>query len=241
MTNTKRHYLPYAPTDESDIYPELDGTPLAETERHLRAIFRMLDMLETYFSEIDDVYVWSNMMMYYEKGNPRAYVKPDIFVSHGIGKHERRIYKVWEEGKPPDFIMEFASKSTYGNDLGGKKDIYANMGVTEYFLYDPYRTCLPTPLMGFRLVDGYYVEIPPQNDVQVTSETLNLEFVLQDDGIGVYIPMKQEWLKTRAEKEADARLKVEAEVAELRKQLRRLEEETTKYRTAIENRQTSHN
>lgn len=205
MASSKQYQISYVPTDESDTYPELDGKPLADTERHLREIFRMLDILVTHFAEIPDVYVWSNMMMYYEKGNPRAFVKPDIFVSFGIGKQERRIYKVWEEGKPPDFIMEFASRSTYDNDLGGKKEIYAAMGVAEYFLYDPFRSCLPAPLMGFRLFDGDYVDILPLANGGVPSETLNLEFLLQDDDIGVYETVAGRWLKTRAEQEADAR------------------------------------
>ncbi len=248
MASSKQYQIPYAQTDESDIYLELDGEPLAETERHLREIFRMLDILGTHFAETPDVYVWSNMMMYYEKGNPRAFVKPDIFVSFGIGKQERRIYKVWEEGKPPDFIMEFASRSTYDNDLGDKKEIYAAMGVTEYFLYDPFRCCLPSPLMGFRLFDGDYVEILPLANRGVLSETLNLEFLLQDDGIDVYTTMAGRQLKTRAEREADARHQeviarqnaethaqreadarrdAEAELAELREKLKRLEAKST--------------
>lgn len=248
MAFSKAHQIPYVPTDEADIYPELDGKPLAETERHLREIFRMLDILVTHFAEIPDVYVWSNMMMYYEKGNPRAFVKPDIFVSFGIGKQERRIYKVWEEGKPPDFIMEFASRSTYNNDLGNKKEIYAAMGATEYFLYDPFRSCLPAPLMGFRLFEDDYVEILPRANGGVPSETLNLEFLLQDDGIGVYTTMEGGQLKTRAEQEADARHQeviarqnaeahaqreadarrdAEVELAELREKLKRLEAKST--------------
>ncbi len=233
--------ISYAPTDNRDIYPETDDEPLAETERHLRGIFRMLDMLETHFAEDADVYAWSNMMMYYQKGNPKAFVKPDIFVSFGIGKHERRIYKVWEEGKAPDFIMEFASQSTYHNNLGDKKDIYADIGVKEYFLYDTFRTNLPTPLMGFRLIDGDYVEITPLPDGRIISETLNLEFITRDDGIDVYDPVSGDWVKTRAEREAAAREKVEiraqreanarrnaeAELAELREKIKRLEADST--------------
>ena len=241
MKSKKTTFISYAPTEDMVIYPDSDGKPLAESERHLRCIFRMLDILETHFADTEDAYVWSNMMLYYVKDNPHIYLKPDIFVSFGVGKHERLFYKVWEEGKPPDFIMEFASKSTYDNDLSHKKDIYANIGVTEYFLYDPFRTCLPTPLMGFRLVDDDYVEILPLAEGRVKSETLNLEFVLQEDDVGVYMPMNGKWLKTRAELEAevreaaeiraqretDARRKTEVELAELRQKLKRLEAEST--------------
>ena len=80
------------------------------------------------------------------------------------------------------------------------------------------------------------------------SETLNLEFLLQDDGIGVYTTMAGGQLKTRAEQEADARHQeviarqnaearaqreaearrdAEAELAELREKLKRLEAKST--------------
>lgn len=203
MQNTEPYQIPYVPTEDTTIYPETDGEPLAETERHLRQIIRMLDMLENHFLDVSNVYVWSNMMMYYKMGNPLVYVKPDIFVSFGIGKQERRIYKVWEEGKAPDFIMEFASKSTYGNDLTVKKDIYTAIGVTEYFLYDPYKSCLPSTLMGYRRVGEEYVEISPLEDGTIHSETLNLDFQSQDDGCRVFDPVAGEWLKTRAEKAED--------------------------------------
>ena len=223
MQNTNPYKIPYVPTEDTTEYPETDGEPLAETERHLRQIIRMLDMLENHFLDVPDVYVWSNMMMYYKMGNPHAFLKPDIFVSFGIGKQERRIYKVWEEGKPPDFIMEFASISTYGRDLTVKKDIYTSIGVTEYFLYDPYKSCLPSTLMGYRRVDEEYVAISPLEDGTVHSETLNLDFQSQDDGCRVFDPVAGEWLKTRAEKEAAERKKAEDELEKLREKLKTLE------------------
>ncbi len=223
MTYTKKLYIPYDFADENDVYPDSDGKPLAESERHLRCIFRMLDILETHFADIVDVYVWSNMMLYYVKGNPQLFLKPDIFVSFGVGKHERLVYQIWEEGKPPDFIMEFASKSTYENDLGHKKDIYAAIGVTEYFLYDPFRTCLPNPLMGYRLVDDVYIEIPQLEDGHIKSQTLNLDFVLHDKDVNIYEPATGKWLKTRADMEADARLKAETELEELKEKLKHIE------------------
>lgn len=227
LNSNKTNFISYAPTEDRVIYPESEGKPLVESERHLRCIFRMLDILETHFADTEDAYVWSNMMLYYVKDNPCIYLKPDIFVSFGVGKHERLFYKVWEEGKPPDFIMEFASKSTYDNDLSPKKDIYADIGVTENFLLDPFRTCLPTPLMGFRLVDDDYVEIPPLAEGRVKSETLTLEFFLQDDDVGVSEPVTGKLLKTRAEMEADARREVENKLKELQEKLKRLEAEST--------------
>ena len=218
-----------APTETADLYPESDGKPMAETERHFRELVKNMSRIETHFAHLRDVYVMGDMMMYYEEGNPRKFISPDIFVAFGIGKKERRIYKIWEEGKPPDFVLEFASKGTYRNDLTRKVQLYASIGIPEYILYDVDRRYLPTPLMGFRLVDGDYVEIPPLANGGIPSATLGLEFHLLDDTFGIYDPETQKWLKTaaedaeeRANQEADARHKAETEVARLQAELERL-------------------
>ena len=221
--------LAYAPADTTDIYPESDGKPMAETERHFREILKNFSRLENHFAKIPDVYVLGDMMMYYEEGNPRKSISPDIFVSFGIGRKERRIYKIWEEGKPPDFVLEFASKKTYRNDLTDKKQLYADIGITEYFLYDVDGHYLPTILMGFRLVDADYVEIAVDANGGIPAVTLGLEFHLLDDEFGIYDPSVQEWVKTQAEAEAaraehaEARAEhAETEAAQLRKEIERL-------------------
>ena len=232
--------LPYAPTDTADMYPESDGKPIAETDLHIDAIYQMRQMLKAYFAENPDVYVSGNIMMYYVKGSPQQSVSPDILVSFGIGKKQRRTYKVWEEGKPPDFVLEFSSKSTYQNDLDDKMRLYAKIGITEYFLYDAERCYLPSSLMAFRLVDGEYVEIPQRPDGGFFSETLGLTFHLLDDSFGIHDPDTEKWLQSaeeraeeadeRAEKageraeEADERAeKAEAEIARLQEELKRLQ------------------
>lgn len=236
MTHPNTLPLPYAPTETADLYPESDGKPMAETERHFREILKNFNLLENHFAHIPDVYVLGDMMMYYEEGNPRKSISPDIFVAFGIGRKERRIYKIWEEGKPPDFVLEFASKGTYRNDLTGKVQLYAEIGIPEYFVYDVDRRYLPTPLMGFRLIRRDYVEISALANGGIPAVTLGLEFHLFDDGFGIYDPEAQEWLKTaaeaateraedaeeRANRETNARHKAEAEVARLQEELERL-------------------
>lgn len=228
--------FPSAPTEIADLYPESDGKPMAETERHFRELLKNFNRLENHLAHIPDVYVLGDMMMYYEEGNPRKSISPDIFVAFGIGKKERRIYKIWEEGKPPDFVLEFSSKGTYRNDLTGKVQLYAEIGIPEYFLYDVDRRYLPTPLMGFRLIGHEYVEISALANGGIPAATLGLEFHLLDDSFDIYDPEAQEWLNTaaeaaevraedaedRANQEATARQKAEAEVARLQEELERL-------------------
>ena len=224
--------LPYAPTETVELYPESDGKPMAETERHFRELLKNFNRIENHFAHLPDVYILGDMMMYYEEGNPRKSISPDIFVAFGIGKKERRIYKIWEEGKPPDFVLEFASKGTYRTDLTRKVQLYAEIGISEYFVYDVDRRYLPTPLMGFRLIEGAYVEISPLATGGILSVTLGLEFHVLDESLGIYDPEAEVWLKTSAERaedaeersnqEATARHKAEAEIARLQEELERL-------------------
>ena len=151
--------MTYAPTETADLYPESDGKPMADTALHIEWIIWLRQVLEGHFADRPEVYISGNIMMYDIEGPLRTAVSPDILVSIGIGRKQRRTYKVWEEGKSPDFIMEFSSKRAYRNDLEGKVTHYASMGIPEYFLYDVDRRYLPTPLMGFRLVGDDYVEV----------------------------------------------------------------------------------
>ena len=223
-TPTNTHRPPYAPTETTDLYPESDGKPMADTDLHLYWIKRIQDMIETYFSQNPEVYISGNIMMYDIEGPMRTAVSPDILVAFGLGQKFRRTYKVWEEGKPPDFVMEFSSKRTYRNDLDEKMAHYARMAIPEYVLYDPDRRFLPSPLMGFRLVEGTYVEIAPDADGGIRSEILGLNFRLTEDGLAIYDPRAQKWLQTRAEQEATARQKAEAEVERLQAEIARLKE-----------------
>lgn len=232
MGHSNTFSLPSAPTETADLYPESDGKPMAETERHFRELVKNFNRIENHFAHILDVYVLGDMMMYYEEGNPRKSISPDIFVAFGIGRKERRIYKIWEEGKPPDFVLEFASKGTYRTDLTRKVQLYAEIGIPEYFVYHVDRRYLPSLLLGFRLVGDAYVEIQALANSGIPSVTLGLEFHVLEDSLGIYDPEAEAWLKTSAERaedaeeranqEADARHKAEAEVARLQEELERL-------------------
>lgn len=215
---------PYAPTETADLYPESDGKPVAETDLHIDEIIRMRQIFRAYFAEMPDVYVSGNIMMYYEDSRPPKAVSPDLLVTFGIGKKPRRTYKIWEEGKPPDFVVEFSSKGTVQTDLVRKKELYAALGIPEYFLCDVDRRYLPSPLIGFRLVDGEYVEITPNADGGIPSEVLGVNFHLLADSFGIYDPKVEKWLQTPAEAANERAKRAEAEIARLQAELDRLKE-----------------
>src|SRR5258707_12671206 len=79
----------------------------------------------------------TNLIMYYKEGDPTKRRDPDILVALGVGKHARRFFRIWMEGTIPNVLFEIASKRTYRVDLTTKRFLYAEIGVLEYFVFDP--------------------------------------------------------------------------------------------------------
>jgi len=175
---------------EAIVYPERDGLPMAETGVHVALIAYVFAMLRAFFENRPDVYVGANMFLYYHEGDPTKRVAPDLFVVFGTAKAERRIWKVWEEGRVPAVVFEFTSKSTWDEDLGTKKGLYEWLGVQEYFLFDPLREYLEPALQGFRLEGGVYRPIEPeegpQGERQLSSRELGLWLREEDGVLGLY-------------------------------------------------------
>ena len=237
MTTYKKHdRIPAVPTDEGIFYPEEDGKPMADSDLHRRILVRTLDVIEAHFKHDASVYVSGDILMYYVEGSPEKVIAPDVLVTFGIGGKDRRTYKVWEEGKIPDFAMEFSSKRTYRNDLDGKLKLYNSLGIRDYFLYDAEGLYLPWPLMGYTLDDGVYSAIPAGESGGLHSSSLNLDFHAGDEGLGIYDPVAGTWLQTPAESaseradKADAR--AEQEAAARREAETRAEQEAAARREA---------
>ena len=160
-------------------YPSSDGKPMAENDAQRNAIMYGIGALARHFKDRRDVYVSGDLLIYYEEGNPRVSIAPDVFVVFGVEKRERLNYKLWEEGRAPSFVLEVASPSTWRDDLGRKRSVYARLGVREYWQYDPSGEYLPARLQGERLKRSGYVRQPalkaPDGALTLRSETLALE------------------------------------------------------------------
>ena len=153
-------------------YPESDGKPMAETEWHIDAIIRMRSMLKHRYHG-KQVYIGSDLLVYYTKGNPKDSVAPDVFAALDCDPKVRGTFKVWEEQRVPDVVFEFTSPSTANEDKHNKPKIYAQIGVKELFLFDPTGDYLIPNLQGFRFVKGKPLPIESHNG-QYFSEVLNV-------------------------------------------------------------------
>jgi Uma2 family endonuclease len=221
-------------------YPTSDGQPMAETPLHMRVMWDLIQTLIAWFVSDSMVYVWGNMFLYYEEGDPRKSVSPDVMVIKGVPKDKfRDTFKVWEEGgKTPNAIIEVTSKGTSENDEVDKFYLYQDvLRVEEYFLFDPRAEYLKPPLKGFRLVKGKYQPIKavagrlPSKVLGLHLERNGQELRFYDPQSGVWLPTPAE-VRTRAEADraeaAEARTKAEAEVERLRRELESLRRQQKK-------------
>jgi len=215
-------------------YPCSDGQPMAETETHGACMMYVTSALRWWFEKLGrtNVHVGSNSFLYYERGNPRAVVAPDVYVVVGAPAHLRDTYLLWNEPKGPDFVLEVTSASTRRTDERRKRDVYAELGVSEYFLYDPRAEYLTPPLQGFRLHEGEYRPLPAvtvlsDRGVAVTSGVLGLELRderdarrvrLRDPSTGESLLSHRESERAR-EEEAASRRAAEARIRELERAL----------------------
>jgi len=236
LTSIRKSQVTGLPSAEVE-YPESDGQPMAETDTHLeQMVDALLHPLKERYRNDADVYVSGNLFVYYEEGNPKAVVAPDVFVVFGVPKKLRRIYKVWEEGRPPDIVLELTSRKTYREDLSDKRILYEELGIREYFLFDPLRDYLRPPLQGFRLHDGCYRPLLPDDlpdgEWQIDSEVLGLTLQTAGSFLRLYDPQTERYLLSRPE-EAEARRQAETKLAEVVDKQRALEEELARLRTEL--------
>ncbi len=191
------------------VYPEPDGSPMAESDRAREYLIYCVEALKFYFLNLLDVYVSGNLWLSYQQGVPDAVVSPDVFVVFGVENRPRRSYKVWlENGKTPDWVLEVTSKSTRDKDEQEKPITYAQMGVSEYFQYDPTGDYLTPALKGRRLVKGRYQLLTPNcledGTLVFFSIVLGLEIRLLPDGkLRFFDPSTEEYLRSPEESERE--------------------------------------
>lgn len=214
-------------------YPSASRRPMPETELHGLVTTDGKERLATHYEGRADVYVGGNIMVYYVEDNPRKVVSPDIFVALDVPKLPiRRSYYTWVDG-PLTWAMEVISDSSYKRDQYAKRQIYRQMGVAEYFLYDPEEQHFQPGLKGYRLVNNRYRLIRPDRQGRVLARSLGLRFQLvagrlhitvAATGVPLLLP---EEIERRLRLQADARAEeaqrhaatLAAEIAELRRRL----------------------
>jgi Uma2 family endonuclease len=210
-------------------YPTSDGKPMAETDWHRDLMNALIQTLEVRYVDQPRVYVSGNLLIFYEEGNRRIHVSPDVFVVKGIAKHQRPNYLLWEEGKGPDVAIELTSSSTRNEDLEDKYNLYQDvLRIKEYFLFDPLSDYLQPPLQGHRLRGGRYRQIRAVAG-RLPSQVLGLHLERNGRELRLYDPATGQWLLTPLE------MATTAETARQQAEAARQQAETAQQQAEAEN------
>ncbi len=185
--------------------------------------------------------------LYFEEGNNKAALGPDLLVTLDHELKGSKTYQTWVEGRLPDFILEVVSPSSVENDKKLKKEAYEQLGVREYFVYDPDGVDFEERVLGYQLDAGtraYGDPLDVQPDGSVKSAVLNLSLRYEDSHLIIqntetgedYRPseelrreiqqLRRARAADRAKAQAEARRRMRAEAAAQAEARRRMRAES---------------
>ena len=254
---------PYQPVDELDISHLTieDDTPVdnfqsAQQQRLLVEPLCSNDNLPLPFI------AEANVGLFYKlKGEP---VVPDMLLSLGVQRAEDfserrdRAYFFWEFGKMPEVCIEIVSnkegdevalsaRSKRKGKTKSKKDLYAQIGIPFYVVYDPLLQIQDEENMNGALLrvwgisSGGYVELTPPEGVRAIGQSIQLDTI----GVGLALwegqyeeKVTRQWLRwcdskgqvlpTGAEGKAIAQNEAEAERQKAKAERQKAEAERQK-------------
>ena len=231
--------LPYVKRGEID-YASLDYNPddpepmpdAMEQEFVVQEILGIMHSRFTGFKTRPDVFLSSNTILCYDPSNLNVRRQPDIYLAFGVDQaaiRRRRLYLPWEAGKPPDLALEVGSESTGSEDTIVKHRVYAAVGISEYWRFDPSGgDHHGGPMSGWVLRDGEYqpaeLTTEPDGILKGYSDLMELYLCWDEGWPRFYDPATEtyleNWRQERASFEATLADR-EARIRELEDKLRR--------------------
>ena len=243
----RRKYMPVfpkasgKPTVNIEGYPSEDDQPMSATGFHGVQITTLSDQLKRYFGSDNRVYIGIDSFVYYQEGDRRNFVAPNIYVVLGAESFpERRSFYTWAEGAVPVVVFEFLSESTAVHDRGDKiRQYLVEIEVDEYFIHQPEGAKSPEFRGWCRSPSGEIEEIESDAQGGLFSHALNMWLRWEYQPVsevrllrpylpdGTPIPTSQE-LKATAEDEKQRRQQLESELEQLRAEMAALRSESPK-------------
>ena len=195
----QKNFPPMSSADDNIYYPSTVENYMPENNIHFVLIANLAVMLQTFLQKQNRNYVFGDIMFYYEKGNPRKFVAPDLMICLNKAKEPSKgVYKLWEENAVPQVVIEICSESTWDKDLTTKFSLYERLGVKEYYIFDVEYKCLREPLMAYHRQDEEFVKVEI-HDGRVFSRELGLDLVDTGETLRLFNPETAQFLMTMVE------------------------------------------
>lgn len=172
-------YIPLQP--ENFLDPQL-GDVMVQSEQHFRLVKSLFDRFDIRYLNDATTGVMSDVKMLW--GMPGLQEPaPDLAVIPNLTTkgQEHPSFNTVAEGTRPCLVVEVISPHYAGDDTT-KVTIYAQAGVQEYIIINPHFEdwAAPYELTGYRLEQGQYVPIQPDEAGRLYSMTTNVWFGLDE-------------------------------------------------------------
>ena len=198
----QRFVLPDPPEREPEDMTSFDHLTLSGSAHHL----------VQHFGNPENTLVAGERYLTREPGAPASdRMAPDLLIAFKAEPEAYRDsngYIISEQGKPPDFILEIASRSTGRQDTVEKRAAYRELGIPEYWRFDETGEFHGTRLAGDRLVNDRYEPIPietvGEGVLQGYSRVLNLLIRWDHGQLGWYDPETGQHIATFDQERARA-------------------------------------
>ena len=172
-----------------------------------------IEALKDHFGDPDSTLVWTEARLGPSLSQPDDTRVPDLMVAFNCDVALARRdngYSLARHPRPPEFVLEVASRTTGIVDYTAKRADYARYGVAEYWRFDPTGGAYhDEALAADILVDGRYERLPIEwadaAHGRGYSAALGL-YVCWDTGeLRFYDPLTGTYLRTLAEERAERR------------------------------------
>ncbi|NER00367.1 MAG: Uma2 family endonuclease [Cyanothece sp. SIO2G6] len=156
--------------------------PQLETELHRAQIDLLLRLIKWHWRG-QRMYCSGNTTVYFDPENRtnRNFRGPDVYVVFNADPRLRKSWMVWREGNQfPNVVFGILSDATAKRDRTTKKQIYQDVWqLSNYFWFHPYTQ----EFQGFRLVQGQYQALQPNERGHLWSEEMGLFVGMHTDGM----------------------------------------------------------
>jgi Uma2 family endonuclease len=185
-----RTLLAPTPANLPILFEDEEEGDLGEANLHALWTEILHVCLKAHLASRPELQVYLNMNLYYRDTplhpvtRSRPYVSPDVMVVQPFAPLPESVvsYTIGVDGPAPLLVAEVLSdRSAQQRDLGEKLQIYAGLGVAEYFLADPTGAYIATRLLRKKWSADRIWQDETDPDGGVTSQ-LGCRFLVDGDG-----------------------------------------------------------
>jgi Uma2 family endonuclease len=199
-------YVQIPLTSEEFLHPQ-EGYHLPNSTFHDNAAGDAKDMLSRRYANDPETAVFRDLIIKWGIANLKDHC-PDVFVAFGVRNkgQNRTEFLVAAEGVRPSLIVEVVSPRYRKEDRETKVQEYAQAGVQEYAIIDrrKQRGQVIEEVLGYRLVEGKYLPLTPDDEGCILCQTVGLRIGLQEGRVVMVDAQTNQRLLTSLELEQRA-------------------------------------